>query len=69
MTIEAKLLPGSKLELTYDEEDRDQLVKSAVLFAIQHAVDMERIGELEEQVRVLTYKNQKLRKKCRALRT
>ena len=63
MKLEATMGENGVMHIEYDEETRDQLVKSAIYAALYASIDKEKIGELEQKVAKLKRKNKKLKKR------
>ena len=63
MRLEAQLTEGSQLTVEYDEEGRDALIQAGILSGVWKAIDTDRIGQLEQEVKRLKKLNRKLRRK------
>ncbi len=65
MLLEAKIEENGKLTVEYDEEGHDGLIRAGIFSGLWKAMDDNRIGELEQEIKRLKKVNRKLRKKLR----
>ena len=65
MKLECKLAEHNKLTVDYDEKGRDALIQAGIFSGLWKAMDSDRIGELEQEVRRLKKLNRKLRRKLK----
>jgi len=63
MRLDAKLEKNNVLSVEYDEEGQEALIKAGILSGLWKAIDTDRIGELEQEVKRLKACNRKLRRK------
>jgi hypothetical protein len=68
MRLDAQLTEGNQLTVDYDEEGRDALIQAGILSGIWKAIDSDRIGQLEQEVKRLKKLNRKLRRKLNEIK-
>jgi len=56
MLLKANFIDSNTLEVEYDKEAQDDLIRAGVLASIHHMIDQEKIAELEAKVRKLKCK-------------
>ena len=63
MLLDCKLEKNGSFTIEYDEEGQDALIKAGIFSGIWKAIDSDKIGQLEQEVKRLKRLNRRLRKK------
>jgi hypothetical protein len=63
MLLEAKLEKNGSFTVEYDDEAQDALIKAGIFSGLWKAIDSDKIGQLEQEVKRLKRLNRRLRKK------
>ena len=63
MQLDCKLEKNGSFTVDYDEEGQEALIKAGILSGVWKAIDTDRIGQLEQEVKRLKKLNRKLRRK------
>jgi hypothetical protein len=63
MLLEAKLEKNGSFTVEYDDEAQDALIKAGIFSGLWKAIDSDKIGQLEQEVKRLKRLNRKLREK------
>ena len=63
MRLDCTLADNNQFTVDYDEEGQQVLIKAGILSGVWKAIDSDRIGQLEQEVKRLKKLNRKLRRK------
>jgi hypothetical protein len=66
MLLEAKLEKNGSFTVEYDEEGQEALIKAGIFSGLWKAIDSDKIGQLEQEVKRLKKLNRRLREKLNA---
>jgi hypothetical protein len=66
MKLECTLEKNGSFTIEYDEEGQDALIKAGIFSGLWKAIDTDKIGQLEQEVKRLKKLNRRLREKLNA---
>lgn len=66
MKLECNLDKNNSFTVEYDEEGQDALIKAGIFSGLWKAIDSDKIGQLEQEVKRLKKLNRRLREKLNA---
>ena len=66
MKLECNLDKNNSFTVEYDEEGQEALIKAGIFSGLWKAIDSDKIGQLEQEVKRLKKLNRRLREKLNA---